>query len=186
MDSEQNWIEAAKRGDTLAFGFLIERHEKTLYRTVYRMVRDRDDAREVVQEAMVRAWENLPRFRGEAPFVGWLSRIAIHLALNHLRQQKKFVRPQDAEQHEAVLGTPQEPGSTPLTELLGREEQAALEKALQELPDDFRIPLVLRVYEEYSYDQIATALDLPLGTVMSRLFRARERLAQRVRELLDG
>lgn len=185
MDSEQQWIDAARQGDTVAFGRLVDRHEKALYRTVYRMIRDRDETREVVQEAMVRAWENLSRFRGEAPFAGWLSRIAIHLALNKLRQSKKFVRPESEEHHEAVIGHPPDTQADPLDNLLAREAQEALQKAIGELPDEFRVPLTLRVYEEYTYEEIASSLDLPMGTVMSRLYRARERLAQRVRELLD-
>lgn len=186
MDSEQQWIDAARQGDTAAFGHLVNRHEKALFRTVFRMIRDRDEAREVVQEAMVRAWENLDRFRGEAPFAGWLSRIAIHLALNKIRQSKKFVRPENEEQHEAVIGSPPDTQSNPLENLLAQEARAALETAIGELPDEFRVPLMLRIHEEYSYEEIGEALGLPMGTVMSRLYRARERLAQRVRELLGG
>jgi RNA polymerase sigma-70 factor (ECF subfamily) len=134
----------------------------------------------------VRAWQNLSRFRGEAPFAGWLSRIAIHLALNRLRERKKFVRPVEEEKHEAMIDQSAQEGKTPLAELLDRESLAALKQAVSELPEEFRTPLELRIYEEYSYEEIASALALPLGTVMSRLFRARDRLSRRVRELLDG
>lgn len=184
MDSEQSWIDAAKRGDTDAFGLLVTRHQTAVYRMVYRMVRDADDARELTQEAMVRAWLNLSRFRGDAPFAGWLSRIALYLTLNHLRQQKKYVRPADEDQHDSVIGNSRDPEADPLVTLLDDEARRALEVALSELPLQFRLPLLLRVYEEYSYEEIAESLSLPIGTVMSRLFRARERVAQRVRELL--
>ena len=184
MDQEQQWIDAARQGDTAAFGRLAERYERPVFRTVYRMVRDTDEAREITQEAMVRAWENLARFRGDSPFAGWLSRIAIYLALNRLRERKKFVRPEDARQHDLVMEQASADGLTPLHQLLHKEALAALEQALSELTPEFRIPLMLRLHEEYSYEEIASALDLPIGTVMSRLFRARERLARRVRELL--
>jgi RNA polymerase sigma-70 factor (ECF subfamily) len=183
---ESQWLALALKGDAEAFGKLILRYEKSVYRTAYRMVRDRDEAAEITQESMVRAWQNLSRFRGEAPFAGWLSKIAIHLALNRLRERKKFVRPADEEQHEAVMDQGLHEESTPLSDLLNRESRTALEQAIRELPEDFRAPLLLRIYEEYSYEQIAESLSLPLGTVMSRLYRARERLAHRVRELLGG
>lgn len=181
---EKEWLEAARTGDADAFGKLVLAYEGSVYRTAYRMVHDRDEASEITQECMVRAWQNLARFRGEAPFAGWLSRIAIHLALNKLRERKKFVRPVDEAKHEAMIEQASEDKS-PLAELVDHESIEALKQAVQELPDEFRAPLVLRIYEEFSYEEIAQALDLPLGTVMSRLFRARERLARRVRELLD-
>jgi RNA polymerase sigma-70 factor (ECF subfamily) len=184
MDQEQQWIDLARQGDTAAFGRLVERYERPVYRTVYRMLRDGDEAREITQEAMVRAWENLARFRGDSPFAGWLSRIAIYLALNRLRERKKFVRPEDARQHDLVLEQAPTAGATPLSQLLHKEAMGALEQALAELAPEFRVPLMLRLHEEYSYEEIAQALDLPIGTVMSRLFRARERLTKRVRELL--
>ena len=184
MQTEEEWVEAARGGDTAAFGNLVEKYQKNVFRSVYRMVRDSDEAMEITQEAMVRAWQNLDRFRGDAPFAGWLSRIAIYLALNKLRERKKFVRPAEAEQHDAVLNQVQSTETTPLNRVLNDEAKSALRQALSELPDEFRIPLSLRLYEEYSYDQIAEAMNVPLGTIMSRLFRARERLAHRVRELL--
>lgn len=184
MSQEQEWIDAARAGDTAAFEKLIRRHQRSVYRSVLRLLRDRDEAEEIAQEAVVRAWENLHRFRGDAPFAGWLSRIAIYLALNRLRERKKFVRPEDDERHQAVLNRAEGRDLSPLAQLLKREAHAALAKAMAELPEEFRVPLSLRVYEEYTYEQIAEALDVPLGTVMSRLFRARERVAQRVRALL--
>jgi RNA polymerase sigma-70 factor (ECF subfamily) len=185
MEQEEEWIAKARLGDQAAFGRLVERYERSVYRTVYRMVRERDEAAEITQEAMVRAWEHLARFRGDSPFAGWLSRIAIYLALNRLREKKKFVRPEDLARHDAVIDQTPSAGPSPLSELLMREAKDALRQALSELPPDFRVPLMLRLYEDYSYEQIAEALDLPIGTVMSRLFRARERLARRVRELLQ-
>ena len=181
---EKEWLEAARGGDSEAFGKLVLAYEGSVYRSAYRMVHDADEASEITQECMVRAWQNLARFRGEAPFAGWLSRIAIHLALNRLRERKKFVRPVDEEKHEAMIEQASE-DKTPLAQLLDTESMAALQQAVDELPEEFRAPLVLRIYEEYSYEEISEALELPLGTVMSRLFRARERLARRVRELLD-
>ena len=184
MHTDDEWVDAARGGDTAAFGNLVEKYQQNVFRSVYRMVRDSDEAKEITQEAMVRAWQNLDRFRGDAPFAGWLSRIAIYLALNKLRERKKFVRPAEAEQHDAVLNQVQSTETTPLNHVLDSEAKWALRKALAELPDEFRIPLSLRLYEEYSYEEIAKAMSVPLGTIMSRLFRARERLAHRVRELL--
>jgi len=183
-DLESQWLAAARNGDADSFGKLVVAYEASVYRSAYRMVHDQDEAAEITQECMVRAWENLSRFRGEAPFAGWLSRIAIHLALNRLREKKKFVRPVDEEKHESMIDQASE-GRTPLAELLDTESLSALKQAVSELPEEFKAPLSLRIYEEYSYEEIAEALELPIGTVMSRLFRARERLARRVRELLD-
>lgn len=182
---EAQWLAAALQGDADAFGKLVQSHTQSVFRSAYRLVRDEDEAEEITQEAMVRAWQNLPRFRGEAPFAGWLSKIAIHLALNKLRERKKFIRPADEEQHDAVMEKAEPEGPTPLSELLHRESMAALTQAISELPEEFRTPLMLRIYEEYSYEQIALSLSLPLGTVMSRLYRARERLARRMRTLLE-
>ena len=182
---EGQWLAAARNGDADAFGKLVLAYESSVYRSAFRMVHDQDEAAEITQECMVRAWENLARFRGEAPFAGWLSRIAIHLALNRLRERKKFVRPVDEEKHEAMIDQATE-GRTALAELVDAESLSALKQAVSELPEEFRSPLTLRIYEEYSYEEIAEALQLPIGTVMSRLFRARERLARRVRELLDS
>lgn len=183
---EARWLAAAQNGDAEAFGRLVQCHQNNVYRLAYRMLHDRDEAAEITQEAMVRAWQHLSRFRGEAPFAGWLSKIAIHLTLNRLREKRKFVRPDDEEQHEAVIDHAEHHDETPLVALLNRETRKALDQAISELPDEFRTPLVLRVYQEYSYEQIAEALELPLGTVMSRLYRARERLSRRVRALLEN
>jgi len=182
--ADQEWVDAARKGDQAAFGNLVERHQRNVYRSVYRMVRDHDEASEITQEAVVRAWQNLDRFRGEAPFAGWLSRIAIYLALNRIREKKKFVRPEDEQQHDAVMNQAEIAGASPLSDLLDQEAHGALNKAITELPDEFRVPLMLRLHEEFSYERIAETLDVPLGTVMSRLYRARERLGRRVRELL--
>jgi RNA polymerase sigma-70 factor (ECF subfamily) len=183
-ERDQEWVAASRAGDTTAFGKLIAQHQKSIYRAVYRLLRDPDEAQEITQEAIVRAWENLDRFRGDAPFAGWLSKIATYLALNRIREKKKFVRPEDPEQHEAVLGQAESKVESPLSSLLDRETREALEQAISELPDDFRAPLMLRLHEEYSYEQIAEALGVPIGTVMSRLYRARERLTRRMKELL--
>jgi RNA polymerase sigma-70 factor, ECF subfamily len=184
-DQEALWLEAALRGDKEAFGKLVLKHEQAVYRSAYRLVRDRDEAAEITQECMVRAWQNLARFRGDAPFAGWLSKIAIHLALNRLRDRRKFIRPVEEEQHEALIDQLGQQGPSPLGELLDQESLSALKQAVSELPEEFRTPLLLRIYEDYSYEEIARELELPLGTVMSRLYRARARLARRVHQLLD-
>ncbi len=169
----------AQRGDLPAFEEVVRRYQRRVYGTALRIVRCHDLADDVSQEAFVRAWRSLDRFDTARPFGPWVCRIAANLALNHLRSPRA--------REEALPEEPAEPRSEapgPLEALLDDEGRRLLEAALAELPAEQRAVFVLRAFEELSYAEIAEALDLQPGTVMSRLFRARERLARALRPYL--
>jgi RNA polymerase sigma-70 factor, ECF subfamily len=173
--SEADLLAKARGGNLFAFEEIVKRYQRRVYATAYRILRRDDLADDVAQEAFLRAYQALGRFDLSRPFGPWICRIAANLAINHVRS------PQAREE-----GLPEGHGETPaptedpLTHVLDGEAQALLETALGRLPAEQRAVFTLRVFEELSYREIAEALDIQLGTVMSRLSRARERL----RELL--
>jgi RNA polymerase sigma-70 factor (ECF subfamily) len=172
---DRSWILKARKGKLGAFDRLVEKYQKPVYFLVLKMVGSPADAEDVVQDAFVRAYRSLDRFDPERPFQPWLYRIALNLALTTISRKKRHatVTLEDAE----IMGDPvaSNPDNSDVEEL----GNLAL-KASQSLPEDQRAVLLLRVQEGLSYDQIAEVLDIPRGTVMSRLNRARIR----VRELL--
>ncbi len=163
----------ARQGDLSAFEEIVRRHRRRVYGVALRIVRCHETAEDVAQEAFVRAWRGLERFELGRPFAPWVCRIAANLALNHVRspRAREQALPEDHDQRAAGDGGP-------LESVLDAEVKRVLDGALATLPAEQRAVLVLRVFEELSYDEIAQALRLSPGTVMSRLFRARERLAR--------
>lgn len=178
--SEPPSIDAVMRGDAGALGRLLEFHQHRLYNVCYRMLRHRDDAAEVAQEAMLKIVEHIQDFNGQSEITTWMVRIAMNLSITHLRKRKL----RQAGSLEAG-GDHQDQGSSLREEIrdhrepppgLGVEQQetaAQLEVALARIDDDFRSILVLRDIEGMDYQRIADVLALPVGTVKSRLFRAR-------------
>jgi RNA polymerase sigma-70 factor (ECF subfamily) len=170
---EELLLARARRGDRSAFDELVRRYQRRVYGVARRIVRSHDVADDVAQEAFVRAWRALDRFELGRPFGPWICRIAANLALNHVRS------PQAREE-----GLPEGHGEAParaagpLEQALDAECARVLEQALAALPPAQRAVFVLRAHEELSYEEIAQALQVSPGTVMSRLFRARERLAE--------
>jgi RNA polymerase sigma-70 factor (ECF subfamily) len=166
-------VARARRGDAAAFEDLVRRHQRRVYAVALRIVRAHDVADDVSQEAFVRAWRSLDRFEAGRPFAPWVCRIAANLAVNHVRS------PRARED-----GLPEGHGETPaadpgpLDAVLDAEAGRVLDAAVAALPAEQRAVFVLRAVEEMSYDAIAEALSLSPGTVMSRLFRAREKLAR--------
>jgi RNA polymerase sigma-70 factor (ECF subfamily) len=163
----------ARGGDLAAFEEIVRRYQRRVYGVALRIVRSHAAADDVAQEAFVRAWRSLDRFEIGRPFGPWVCRIAANLAVNHVRSPlaREDPLPEDGERTAA-------PASDPLGSLLDAEAQEVLERALGSLPAEQRAVFVLRTVEEMSYREIAEALGLSPGTVMSRLFRARERLAR--------
>jgi RNA polymerase sigma-70 factor (ECF subfamily) len=163
----------ARGGDLSAFEEVVRRYQRRVYGVALRIVRSHAVADDVAQEAFVRAWRSLDRFEVGRPFGPWVCRIAANLAVNHVRSPiaREDPLPEGLEQAAA-------PASDPLGSLLDAEAQAVLDRALGSLPAEQRAVFVLRAVEEMSYREIAEALGLSPGTVMSRLFRARERLAR--------
>jgi RNA polymerase sigma-70 factor (ECF subfamily) len=172
-------IARARRGDAGAFDEIVRLYQRRVYGVALRIVHAHDVADDVAQETFLRAWRALDRFELGRPFGPWVCRIAANLALNHVRSP----RGREEGLPEGHAETPAA-GPGPLGALLDAEATKVLEAALSELPGEQRAVLVLRAVEELSYAQIADALGISPGTVMSRLFRARERLARALRPYL--
>jgi RNA polymerase sigma-70 factor, ECF subfamily len=163
----------ARQGDLAAFEEVVRRHQRRVYGVALRIVRAHDVADDVAQEAFVRAWRSLDRFELGRPFGPWVCRIAANLAVNHVRSP----RAREEGLPEGHAETPSaEPG--PLAAVLDAEAKRVLDEAVTGLSPEQRAVFVLRAVEEMSYEEIAGALGISPGTVMSRLFRARERLAK--------
>ncbi len=169
---ETSLVLRARAGETAAFEELVKRHQRRVYAVAQRIVRCHQLADDVAQEAFLRAWRSLERFEVGRPFAPWICRIAANLALNHVRSPRSR---EDA----LPEGYSEEPGRgpDPLEVVLDQEARRLLDEAVARLPAAQRAVLVLRVFEDMHYEEIAEALKLSPGTVMSRLFRARERLA---------
>ena len=172
-DLEQALIERARRGDRQAFDRLVERHLERTWRVVWGVLRQREDTEDVVQEVFLAAWRGFGSYRGEARFSTWLHRIAVTRALNHLdRAAEKLRRASDpVEASDDARWA--DPAPSPLQELAASELAERLERCLQKMPGPWRAVVSLRDAEELSYEAIAAALGVALGTVRSRLARAR-------------
>jgi RNA polymerase sigma-70 factor, ECF subfamily len=166
-------VARARQGDLSAFEEVVRRHQGRVYGVALRIVRSHDVADDVAQETFVRAWRALDRFELGRPFGPWVRRIAANLAVNHVRSPR--AREEGLPDGHAELPAAN-PG--PLDSLLDDEARQVLDRAIAELPDAQRAVFVLRAAEEMSYEEIARTLSISPGTVMSRLFRARQRLVQ--------
>lgn len=162
----------AQAGDAAAFRQLVEACMRPVYGQARRLLRDHDDADDVAQETFVRAWQALDRYDGRTSFQGWLHTIATRLALNVIAKRKRR-RTLGGEHFERAAETLASGAPGPEAQVELGEARGALEQVLHELPDDFRLPLLLRTYEGLSYAEIGATLSVPVGTVMSRIHRAR-------------
>jgi len=185
---DQQLVERAQRGDKHAFELLVAKYQRRLGRLISRFVRNAAEAEDVTQDAFIKAYRALPAFRGDSAFYTWLYRIGINTAKNHLvaRARRAPTSTQfDAEEAEdfedAVL---LHEVATPENELMSKQVVEVVNASLQELPDDLRTALTLREVERLSYEEIAAVMDCPIGTVRSRIFRAREAIATNLRPLL--
>lgn len=185
---DQQLVERAQRGDKHAFELLVAKYQRRLGRLISRFVRNASEAEDVTQDAFIKAYRALPSFRGDSAFYTWLYRIGINTAKNHLVAQGRRAptsTPFDAEEAEdfedaALLHEV----ATPENELMSKQVVEVVNSSLQELPDDLRTALTLREIEGLSYEEIAAVMDCPIGTVRSRIFRAREAIAANLRPLL--
>jgi RNA polymerase sigma-70 factor (ECF subfamily) len=176
VETELSLIQQARNGDRSAYGELVRCHYPGVVNVVYRLCGDAGLAEDMAQEAFLRAWNNLPSFRPGSSLRNWLYRIAVNAALDVLRRRTE--EPVEDERMERM--TDETPG--PEAVVIAREQAAFLQQAMRSLPEAARSVLVLREYGELSYQEIASVLDIPVGTVMSRLNYARNRL----RELLTA
>lgn len=188
-DIDQQLVERVQRGDKHAFDLLVSKYQRKLGRLISRFVRDPAEAEDVTQEAFIKAYRALSGFRGESAFYTWLYRIGINTAKNYLLANKRRAptsTPFDVEDAESFedAGLLHEV-STPENELMSKQVVNVVQASLQQLPEDLRSALTLREIEGLSYEEIASVMNCPVGTVRSRIFRAREAVAENLRPLLE-
>jgi RNA polymerase sigma-70 factor, ECF subfamily len=172
-------IDASKRGDQDAFAQLVQRYQRRTFNLAFRILRQYDEASEITQETFLAAWQGLPSFRGDARFPTWLYRIAYNCSLKQLEQRKRDRALQDAMQAEQLLRHTGD-GERTDAALEARERQSMLHEQLASLPAKYRIVLVLRHLQEMTYEEIAETLTMPIGTIKTHLFRARNLLKERL------
>jgi RNA polymerase sigma-70 factor (ECF subfamily) len=185
---DQALVERVQQGDKSAFDILVLKYQNKIIQLVNRYVHDPDEAMDVAQEAFIKAYRAIGRFRGESAFYTWIYRIAINTAKNHLvasgrRPPAGDIDAQDAEQYEGATGLREY--ATPERMLLKDEIEKTVASAIDELPDDLKTAITLRELEGLSYEEIAQAMDCPIGTVRSRIFRARDAIDTKLKSLLD-
>jgi RNA polymerase sigma-70 factor, ECF subfamily len=183
-------VERAQAGDKKAFGLLVEKYHRKLGRLVSRMVRDQAEVEDVVQEAFIKAYRALHNFRGDSAFYTWLYRIGINTAKNYLvslgrkPQVLNDVEVEDAENFEGV--TDMRVIETPETAMANKQIAQTVNDTIASLPEELRTAITLRELEGMSYEEIADIMQCPIGTVRSRIFRARETIAAKLRPLLNS
>jgi RNA polymerase sigma-70 factor, ECF subfamily len=190
-DADALLVERAKRGEVSAFEMLVVKYQRRIERLVGRMVRDTDLVQDIAQETFIRAYRALPQFRGESAFYTWLYRIAVNTAKKVLVEKKRdplvfegaMVSTEEGEEPSRVENELSD-GETPETVLAGRQVAAVVNAAIDALSEDLRQAIVLREIEGLSYEEIADVMNCPIGTVRSRIFRAREAIATKLRPLL--
>lgn len=181
-------IRRVQKGDKSAYDVLVRKYQHKIIKLISRYVHDPEAAQDVAQEAFLKAYRGLTRFRGDSAFYTWLYRIAINTAKNHLvaqgRRMPDFeVAVQDAEYYEGASALKE--NDTPERQLLRDEIESTVYRAIKELPDDLKTAITLRELEGMSYDEIAQAMDCPIGTVRSRIFRAREAIDRYLEPLMS-
>jgi RNA polymerase sigma-70 factor (ECF subfamily) len=186
---DQQLVERAQRGDKRAFDLLVTKYQRKLGRLLSRFIRDPAEVEDVAQEAFIKAYRALPSFRGDSAFYTWLYRIGINTAKNYLvalGRRAPTVTEFDADEAESFEdGEQLRDINTPESMLMSKEIGSTVNAAMEDLPEDLRTAITLREIEGLSYEEIASIMNCPIGTVRSRIFRAREAIAARLRPLLD-
>ena len=188
-DLDLELVKRVQRGDSAAFDLLVRKYQHRVVALIGRYVHDWSEAQDVAQETFLRAYRALGNFRGDAQFSTWLHRIAVNTAKNHLVAHKR--RPpgedidvSDAENFESALRL--RDNDTPERELMRQEMERTVMRAVDALPEELRVAITLREVEGMSYEEIAQKMDCPIGTVRSRIFRARDAIDRELRPLLDA
>lgn len=183
-EADRGLVERAREGDAEAFEAIVRTYQKRVYAVALRMTRRHEVADDVTQETFVRAYTKLDRFELGRPLAPWLTKIAMNLAINHLTGAQKRERPLDDDKAGSMRDTSESAPPDPLKSLLSSEFARALDGAVQALPPGQKAVFILRVKEEMRYEEIAETLDISPGTVMSRLFRARAKLKEKLKDYL--
>ncbi|EGV20314.1 RNA polymerase sigma factor RpoE [Thiocapsa marina] len=186
--ADQELVARAQNGDKRAFDLLVLKYQQKVANLISRYVRDPSEVMDVSQDAFLKAYRALPAFRGESAFYTWLYRIAVNTVKNHLVAQGRRPPGDDVEAEVAEqmdMGVRLRDSGTPERLALTEEIAQTVQRALDDLPDDLRTAIVLRELEGMSYEEIATAMACPIGTVRSRIFRARDAIDKRLRPLLE-
>lgn len=187
--TDQQLVERVQRGDKNAYGLLVKKYQHKVANLVSRYVSNSGDVPDVTQEAFIKAYRALPGFRGDSAFYTWLYRIAVNTAKNYLVAQKRRppssdVEVEDAEYYDGGDGLRDQ--ASPERLMLSEEIKRAVFDTIDTLPEDLKTAITLRELEGMSYEDIANVMDCPVGTVRSRIFRAREAIDKRVQPLLQG
>jgi len=188
QDIDRELVRRVQNGDKTAFDVLVRKYQQRVANLISRYVRDASEVQDVSQEAFIKAYRALPNFRGDSAFYTWMYRIAINTAKNFLVSQSRRiplsnVDIQDAEQFEGT--TSLKDNETPEKLLLRDDIEKMVFSTIEELPEDLKMAISLRELEGMSYDEIAEAMDCPVGTVRSRIFRAREAIDKKLKPLLE-
>lgn len=187
--TDKQLVARVQKGDNRAFDLLVLKYQHKILGLISRYIQDSDEMQDVAQEAFIKAYRALPGFRGDSAFYTWLYRIAINTAKNHIvarsrRPPGSDVEVEDAEYYEG--GAALRDLENPENALFGEELKAVVEAAIADLPDDLRTAVTLREFDGLSYEDIADVMDCPVGTVRSRIFRAREAIDAKVTAQIDG
>lgn len=186
---DQQLVERAQRGEKAAFELLVAKYQRKLVRLLSRFIRDPTEVEDVAQEAFIKAYRALPSFRGDSAFYTWLYRIGINTAKNYLvamGRRAPTVTETEGPDGEGSEESGQVPDyNTPENELMSRQIAETVNKAVEDLPEELRTAITLRELEGLSYEEIASIMNCPIGTVRSRIFRAREAIAEKLRPQLE-
>lgn len=188
-EADAELVQRVQAGDKQAFNLLVSKYQRRVIRLLSRLIRDPAEIEDVTQEAFIKAYRALPNFRGDSAFYTWLYRIAVNTAKNYLAAQgrrprtvSEFQGGEDGESFEAVDVV--EDNNTPEAAMLTRQVAETVNRAIEALPEDLRTAITLREIEGLSYEEIAQAMSCPIGTVRSRIFRAREAISEQLKPVL--
>lgn len=187
--TDQELVSRAQSGDKKAFDMLVLKYQHRIVNLISRYMRDQSEVLDIAQEAFIKAYRALPKFRGDSAFYTWIYRIAINTAKNHLVSQSRRppsgdIDASDAEQFDGASNVKE--FATPEHMVLKEEIEQTVFKAIEDLPDDLRMAITLRELEGLSYEEIAETMECPVGTVRSRIFRARDAINIKLEPLLES
>jgi RNA polymerase sigma-70 factor (ECF subfamily) len=188
VDIDQQLVERVQKGDKRAFDLLVLKYQHKIFAVISRFIRDHAEVQDVAQDAFIKAYRALPNFRGESAFYTWMYRIAINTAKNYLvaRNRRPPASDVDMEDAEFFAGNDaMHEMNTPERNLLRDELKVVIDQAFRDLPEDLRMAVTLREIDGLSYEEIAEAMNCPIGTVRSRIFRAREAIDKKIQPLIE-